>query len=90
MTVARQEMKALFVKMVNTLIADVKAAKSAEQASEASDLLLDFAKETGSLFFCYELISEEDFDKTVARAEEIRKLVVSKAKSKGPMQWTGT
>jgi len=67
-----------FLNTLNETIRVIKESPETKVAYELADFLADYTKEMGSLLYCYEFITEEDYDNVVNRGRAILAFVKSK------------
>jgi hypothetical protein len=78
----KDTLKQSFLKTLNETLGVIKSDVNSEKALDLADFAADYAKDTGSLLYCYQFITEEEYDLAVARTQEVLKVIKAKAKTK--------
>lgn len=77
----KETIKKNFLSTLNETISVIKDHPETKVAHELADFLSDYARDIGSLMYCYEFLTEDEFDTVVERSTNILRAVKSKQKT---------
>lgn len=77
----KETIKKNFLNTLNETIRIVKENPETKAAYELADFLMDYAKDMGSLMYCYEFLTEDEYDMVVERARLVLQTVKTKQKT---------